>query len=291
MKHMKPNSLKTNVTAYKLWAAFMRKKGINYKTATTDDAFHFWDYLKSREGINGEIAAPGTVHTYIKIMKKHYKILVAEGIVKANIFETGLIRLEHPKSKMKRRTKLITMSEVKRFLKHKPMDMKERQALFAASLMYGGGLRISEVVKLKFDDIKYTEKDTLYLYLRAPKGGLDEFQPLPAWCKPLLTKQLGQRNRDNLGDNLFVSYRKSGRILRPQINERSMSRHTKRIFNLLNIDGTNHSFRKAAINRVIQEHSVEGAQEFARHKTIIATQQYKDVAVNLDNNLALKISN
>lgn len=288
---MKPNTKRSNETTLRIWEAFMKSRGITYSTATTQHALEFHDYLTSRVGINGSKAANGTVHSRIKNLKKIYQALLSERKVKANIFHTPLIKLKHPRSNMKRRTQSITPEQVDLILKYKPTSIKERQAVCLIATMYAGGLRVSEALGLKLDDVRHSDKGTLYVNLRDTKNNTDVNQPLAPWCFKFLSKQISQRSLDNQGEDLFISYRKNGRLLRTSIDLKTAYRHTKKL--LLEFGLTKHSnqsLRKSSINVLLEQGiPLPETQGFSRHKSVQALQMYFNEYNNLENSLAPKI--
>ena len=287
---MKPNTKRSYKTTLKLWSDFIHNKQVKYDTASTLDAFHFFDYISNRLGIDGKRAANGTVHSRIKLMRKVYQVLVSEGVCETNIFQTSLIVLKHPRSNMKRQTQSIPQSLIKPILKYKPKSIKERQALCLIALMYGGGLRISEVLRLNLADIRHSDKGTLYAVLRDTKNGTDARQALPAWCYQYLTKQITQRKLEG-GENLFVTYGSRGNVLSNSLKIRNASRHTKKILRVMGlVKHSNHSLRKTSINYLVDKHyPVVEVQKFARHKSIVSTQAYFNESMNIEKCLARKI--
>lgn len=290
MKNLKPNTKRSNETTARLWQDFIKKKGVTYERATTLDAYHFFDYISHRKGIDGKKAANGTVHARIKTMRKIYQVLLSEGLVKTNIFQTALIKLRHPKENMKRQTQSIEQSLVNNLLSYKPKTIKERQAVCLIALMYAGGLRISEALKLQICDIRHSSKGTLYLLLKGTKNGTDAKQPLPDWCYEYLTKQVTLRSLTG-GKNLFVSYAKDGTLLSDKLDVRTASRHTKKIFLILGLENhSNHSLRKSSINYLVErQYPVVDVQKFARHQSLLSTQAYINEVSDIESNLALKI--
>lgn len=290
IKNMKLNTSRSYKTTLKLWADFITRNSVSYEKASTLDAFHFFDYLTNRKGIDDKKAANGTVHSRIKTMRKVYQVLVSEGVCKTNIFQTSLIKLKHPRANMKRQTQSIPQSLIKPILKYKPKNIKERQALCLIALMYGGGLRISEALGLNLADIRHSDKGTLYVLLRDTKNGTDAKQALPAWCYRYLIKQVTQRRLES-GENLFVTYGVKGKVLSENMKIRNASRHTKKILRVMGLKKhSNHSLRKTSINYLVdKQYPVVEVQKFARHKSIISTQGYFNECQNIDNNLASKI--
>ena len=78
----------------------------------------------------------------------------------------------YPKRHTKTLPKYLTLTEVKRLLQH----CSNKKHLCIIQLLYGCGLRVSEVVTLKIEDI---DSAAMRIAIRAPKGKKDRVVPLP----------------------------------------------------------------------------------------------------------------
>ena len=301
IRSKKLNTEKSRRATVRLWHMFLKKAygKIDYKIATTRDASNFIDWLSTREGIPSRddpadiLAANSTLHSRAKIMLKIFEKLVAEGEVGRNIFQTPYIELPHPRGRQKRKTKAIPIEKIKKLFKARPKTNNERQVLCVAALLYAGGLRRSEALKLRLSSIRYTPKGTLFLHLRNTKAGIDQVQPLAKWTTYFIHKQVSQRSRDGARnhDRLFVTYNKKGIQMREKYSESTLYRHNKKLLINLGCKGcTPHSFRKTAGNFLIQAgHPAPKVKDFMRHGSLAALEPYIEECQNIEENLAKNI--
>ena len=93
--------------------------------------------------------------------------------------------LETPK-KRKRRVVILSRVEVRRLLEATP-SMRDTLLL---GLMYATGMRVSEVVRVRWRDIDF---DRNQIFVRQGKGAADRHVQLPQCYQPLLQKLSGGR--------------------------------------------------------------------------------------------------
>ena len=76
---------------------------------------------------------------------------------------------------------MLSRGEVKRIF----VIIKNKKHLLALQLCYGMGLRVSEVVNLRWEDF---DKDRMQVKIKAAKGKKDRYVPLPKTVLPLLAE-------------------------------------------------------------------------------------------------------
>lgn len=272
----------------------------NVAKANTKDAFHFFDYIRSRKGIPSRVdksdikAGSATIYVKMRLMRKLYSVLQAEGLVTSNIFHTHLIKLPHKEARMKRKTEVVPFSTVKMLLALPDNTLRNNQVRCLMALLLAGGLRLSEALNLTLADIKISDYDTRYLELRQTKSGSPQLQSLPKWINKYLAKQITQRSLEGAisSDKLFITYSIAGTILRQEYLFRNAARHLKHYFRAIELPNcSSHSLRKTSIQKLVhQGYDSIKVREFSRHANLMATQKYIDEARCVESNVARKLN-
>ena len=132
---------------------------------------------------------PRSVVRKIASLRGYFKWLNANGFIKNNPAET----IEQPKLP-KRLPKVMTLSEIKEILN---ADLNTEEVLIV-ELLYGCGLRVSELVNLKISDI-----DTKSKYVKCfGKGSKERIVPFGKKAKEALINYFKTRDINILKNNL-----------------------------------------------------------------------------------------
>ncbi|MCA9302136.1 tyrosine-type recombinase/integrase [Candidatus Nomurabacteria bacterium] len=159
---------------------------------------------------------------------------------------------------------VLSRSEVEKILKS-PKNAKHRLLL---ALAYGAGLRVSEVVSLKIQDLDFEE---LTVHIKQAKGQKDRISVMPESLADSLRGLTAGKERDDL---VFASER-GGKLA---------TRTAQKIFeNALkdsNVkkDATFHSLRHSFATHLLENGTdVRYVQELLGHQNIRTTQRYTQV--------------
>ncbi|AAL81992.1 recombinase XerC [Pyrococcus furiosus DSM 3638] len=176
-------------------------------------------------------------------------------------------RLRNPKIP-KTLPKSLTEEEVKKLIEVIPKD-KIRDRLIVL-LLYGTGLRVSELCNLKIEDINF-EKG--FLTVRGGKGGKDRTIPIP---QPLLTEIKNYlRRRTDDSPYLFVeSRRKNKEKLSPKTVWRILKEYGRKAGIKVTPHQLRHSFATHMLERGID---IRIIQELLGHASLSTTQIYTRV--------------
>ena len=210
-----------------------------------------------------------TVAHNLTVIKNFHKYLLKEGIVSTDVSEF----IERPKLK-KVLPKYLSVEDIDLLLDIKldsPFDYRNKAML---ELMYGCGLRVSEVINLEINDI-----DIINCYIRIlGKGSKEREVPLGEFSIYYLKEYLNVRNsllKDKSCSKLFINNHGNGitrqgffKILKKLLKEKNLnpnvSPHTLR-----------HSFATHLVNRGADLRSV---QEMLGHSDISTTKIYTEVS-------------
>lgn len=173
-----------------------------------------------------------------------------------------------PRAKAEKRLPVVfNKGEVKKLLK----SIQNEKHQLILSLIYSAGLRVSEVVKIKVQDLDF---DNNLLFIRQSKGKKDR--------RTIFSKNLGFKLKDYIkegnkkGDNLLFSSMQGG-----QLTTRTIQ---KIFFNALNnskIDkkASCHSLRHSFATHLLENGTdIRYIQELLGHRKLETTQVYTQVA-------------
>lgn len=205
-------------------------------------------------GLQDKGLAPQTINLYLNAVKFFYRYVL--GLA-------GKIRLKFARRNMKLPV-VLSQEEIKKIIgvirnhKHKLM----------VSLVYGSGLRVSEVVKVRVEDLDFYDG---LIYLKGAKGGKDRVTILPEKMSDELSKFVdGKKGSDYVfesqrGGNLCVRTPQKvfGRALELAKTRRKAGFHSLR-----------HSF---ATHLLEMGTDIRFIQEMLGHKDISTTQIYTKV--------------
>jgi integrase/recombinase XerD len=175
--------------------AYLRQKKLDYIGISEDQAL---DFIKT-ESLKGSSFA--TQAHLITVLKGFYKFLIVEDKMDYN----PISNIASPK-KWKTLPKYLTIEQVSQLLElpdlKKPLGLRDKAIL---ELMYATGLRISEVINLKSDNL-YME-DTFLRVLG--KGGKERVIPFGEKAREHLQNYLADARplllKNKLSDNIFLN--------------------------------------------------------------------------------------
>lgn len=245
-----------------IYQSFLKERGkANVKDITSDD---IKDFLKIR---NNEETT--TIAHNLTVIKNFHTYLVKEKLLAYDVSEF----IERPKLR-KSLPKTLSMEDIDILLNiplNTPFDYRNKAML---ELMYGCGLRVSELVNLKINDI-----DQVNCLIRVlGKGSKERDIPLGEYALYYLREYLSHRSnllKNQNSDKLFLNNHGKGmtrqgffKILKNLLKEKGLnsevSPHTLR-----------HSFATHLINRGADLRSV---QEMLGHSDISTTKIYTKVS-------------
>lgn len=253
-------------TSYKndleVYRGYLEDKGINKVTNISSN--NIKDFLKVR---SDEEAT--TIAHNLTVIKNFHKYLLKEKLVKEDISEF----IERPKLK-KALPKALSIEDVDKLLDIKletPFDYRNKAML---ELMYGSGLRVSEVINLEINDIDMTNSTIRIM----GKGSKERTIPLGEYSIYYLKEYLDRRslllkkkpcnklflNNHGLGMTRQGFFKNLKNILKEKGLPENISPHTLR-----------HSFATHLVNRGADLRSI---QEMLGHSDISTTKIYTKVS-------------
>lgn len=264
------------------WCGYLKAKPYTREAwrrvirATPKDAEGYVGEISQRTGMDygGKTTlAPNTVRLRVAVLRRVYSILVQCGKVKSNPFVFTDVRLR--KGALKRQAAIVDFEIVPEFVRAPDaasQDGVRDRAFFA--LLFGAGLRISEVRNLRCGDVLVSPDGYLILRLIDTKTADEETQIVSPWAAELVSKLVSRRRNEGAteGDYLVVGYRGERRT--PQIGRVTLKTLYRWFTKWRRICGlppnvTPHSGRVTAVSKLLAEgYKPREVQEFSRHSDI-----------------------
>lgn len=254
----------------------------------------FLTWLKARRSEqSGEKLSDNTIALRLVLLRRVFRHLCDIGKRQGNPFAILKDAIPSRQRVQKRPTKMIPFAVVPKVLEAPEPYSKEGirdRAILA--VMFGGGLRRGEVVKLNMKDLGQTPDGVPFLILRATKAGQNQQQSLPGWAWAKLAEYLEQRDLDGAKDldPMFVFYYANGRV-RGRISDSTLVRLYRRYTAHAGVSGAApHSARATAVS-ILKEQGFEDREVagFLRHSTEQMVRVYDKRARGPEKNPGRKI--
>lgn len=237
---------------------------------------------KKKDGLEST-QSNATIHKKFAALRRIYRMLVASNVgITENPFEADRVPPPPKDAGRKRPTQMIDFDLVMEIISAPdPATAKGRRDRALLALLFGAGLRRSEVVSLRVGDVRRTSTGTTYLYLRHTKAKRDAEQAVPDWTARFLSDWIKDRQAQNAsdGDHLFIGF--SGQGGKAPTDRKMSDTGLYLIFKQYCLAAgagayvTPHSARATAITKLLSDgvpHRV--VQEFSRHASIQMVEWY-----------------
>lgn len=219
-----------------------------------------------------------SINRKISALKHFYKFLLSEGYVSSSPLEF----ITHGKLE-KKIPKYLTHEEVQKILDHlrhgsKNNDFLRLRAMF--EITYASGLRVSELVSIKVNQVKFIEEDNSGYIIIEGKGGKERIVPLYSHAieaiREYSKKALGN---EYSGVYLFPSIGKTGHITRQRFFQL-----LKKLAVDIGIDPDNispHTIRHSFATHLLDSGAdLRVIQEILGHSDISTTEIYTHISKN-----------
>jgi len=240
-----------------------------------------------------------TIAKKFAALRRMYRVLVSAQIgIQQNPFDSDKAPPPPKESGRKRPTEMVDFSLVQEIILSPPRDTpvgRRDRAILA--LLFGAGMRRSEVASLRIGDIKKTASGKAYLYLRATKAKKDAEQAIPDWASRLLKETLLDRQKMKAqdGDFVFVSFKGRNRASASHepISHTTIWRLFKHYCTKAGAGGhkSPHSARATAITKLLTDgipHRL--VQEFSRHASVQMVEHYDKRRMRIEDNPGLGLN-
>lgn len=254
-------SYKNDLNMYK---AFLHQKNIsNPEKISSADVIEFIEYLQKKD--HDEIT---TVARKLTTIKNYHAYLEKEKIAPINV----TLGIKRPKLK-KTIAKTLSMDEINTLLDINlltPFDYRNKAML---ELVYGTGLRVSELVNLTLNNIDFTN----CIIRIVGKGNKERIIPLGEYSMYYLNLYMEKRpllEKNNLCEKLFLNNHGKGitrqgffKILKNLLEEKH-----------LNVEASPHTLRHSFATHLLEGGAdLKSIQEMLGHSDISTTRMYTHV--------------
>jgi integrase len=290
------NATDLHAMAYKKWLEGNpgQKPRLHLKPSGSREISKRSTSAKQRDGLQSTLSN-ATIAKKFAALRRLYRMLIATNLgLDSNPFDTDRIPPPPARSGQKRPTEMIDFSIVKEILSlPDPSSPKGLRDLAALSLLFGGGLRRSELVALRIGDVRETASGTCYVRLRSTKAKKDVDHAVPGWTAKNIKKLINIRKADGAGsgDFLFISFRGPGGNT-PTEKPLSDSGLYKLFKSYCQRAGTGnfvtpHSARATAITKLLSDGlNHREVQEFSRHASVQMVEVYDKRRLSIDESPA-----
>lgn len=254
-------SYKNDLNMYK---AFLHQKNIsNPQKISSADVIEFIEYLQKKD--HDEIT---TVARKLTTIKNYHAYLEKEKIAPINV----TLGIKRPKLK-KTIAKTLSMDDINTLLDINlltPFDYRNKAML---ELVYGTGLRVSELVNLTLNNIDFTN----CIIRIVGKGNKERIIPLGEYSMYYLNLYMEKRpllEKNNLCEKLFLNNHGKGitrqgffKILKNLLEEKH-----------LNVEASPHTLRHSFATHLLEGGAdLKSIQEMLGHSDISTTRMYTHV--------------
>lgn len=258
-KGYSPNTIREYTYDLQMFQRFTNNKPL--EDIRTSDLRRFFLHLKREKEYS-----PRSLHRKICSLKSFYKFLKKEGFVTQNPTES----IESPKIPQSL-PKTITIEEALKLLEA-PKNLRDKTILY---LLYGTGMRVSELVNLNKSNLDLQNK---FIKVVRGKGNKDRLIPLPDQIIPILNDYLISRNGTE-EENALITNRSGKRL-----TTRSIQRIVKKYKALAEINDkklTPHILRHAFATHLLSNAvDIRVIQELLGHSSLSTTQLYTHVTID-----------
>ncbi len=184
---------------------YLSTKGIGIEDVTREDIMDYLIYLRILR------LSPTTVSRHLASLKMFFRYLTYKNILKKDVI--SLIRFPKLPQRLPR---VLSMEEVSRLLEFSPKNYIEIRDKAILELFYGSGLRVSELINLRFSDINLYE-----MFVHAfGKGKKERLIPFGKMAKDAIERYLRESRpkfpKASSTNYLFLS-KKGGSLTRQAV--------------------------------------------------------------------------
>jgi len=245
-----------------------------------------------RQGLESTLSN-ATIYKKLVALRRMYRMLIGANIgINANPFDADKIPPPAKDAGRKRPTEMIDFELVNEIINLPDIStqkgLRDRALL---SVLFGGGLRRSEVINIRIGDVKSTASGTTFLHLRSTKAKKDADQAMPPWAGKAVSELKTARIKAGAsdGDYLFISYRgrNAAKATPYPISDNGLYRLFKKYCLLAGagLNVTPHSARATSITKLLSDGITHRlVQEFSRHASIQMVELYDKRRMGVEEN-------
>lgn len=294
------NANDLHVIAYKRWLEEQPGQNSRYSSSSNLAEKALSKERSAKRGRDGtqNTLTNSTINKKFSALRRIYRMLIASNLkISSNPFDVDKVSVPSSKAGQKRPTEMLEFNKVKRVLNSPDTTTNKGKRDYAIlCLLFGAGLRRSEVVNLRLADFKTSSQGKFYLLLRATKSRKDFEQAIPKFALNALQDYLEVRRgqKAKSGDPIFNSYLGQGgkKASNKALSDSGLYKMFKKYCKMadLNPHLTPHSARATAITKLLHDgFNHREVQEFSRHSSVQMVEVYDKRRLNLEDNPGLTL--
>lgn len=212
---------------------YIRLKTDNTKRAARTAVGQWFEYLcdsqpspmlalRYIQGLSSRGLSDATIRQRYHLLHSFYEFQVGMELADRNPFRAMRHAFSMRQKTQVRPTQLIDFEDVRKLLEDEMSGKKGTRDKAMLAIMFGTGMRRSEVRSLNVGDIVVTRRKGRHVLavarLRKTKAGKTQEQPLPRWCWDIVATLITQRNLEQATNDCplfcryFVSLKPGGRL-------------------------------------------------------------------------------
>jgi len=260
-KLLLPNTVNSYTRDLKKFKSFLKESNItNYTELKKEQVLDFLKFLHIDQ-------SESSIARILSTLRSLYKFLVREEICRKNPW----VQISNPK-KPKKMLEVLSIDEVERFLDSIPSSTKlELRDKAMSELIYSCGLRVSELINLRLQDIDFEEELIRFI----GKGDKERITPVGRngllYLKKYIRTSRYKIEQEHKSDYVFLN--KYGNKMTRQGFWKILKKYARRI----NLDKNiyPHIFRHSFATHMIQNGAdLKTVQELLGHSSISTTEIY-----------------
>ena len=246
---------------------FISSESLNFKELEYSDIRFYLMYLKDTKKDNNS-----SIDRKLSSLRSFYKYLANEGIVKSNVFS-----LVHGPKKSKKLPRYFEYHELEELFSVPDLrtPIGQRDALIL-ELLYATGVRVGELVNIRYEDIDFGRKVILIL----GKGNKERYVPFGEYCESALKLYLKDGYLTlNTKNSEYIFLNNQGGVL----TERGVRYLLDKLIQKTSIDKkiSPHMIRHSFATHLLNEGcDLLTVQKLLGHESIKATQVYTHVTTD-----------
>lgn len=259
-KNLSQNTISAYKNDIKKFTRFLREKKYRLKEI---DFSKFTEFLLNLKKQNLSVSS---IIRIISSIRNFYKFLYARGYVSSYLF------IETPKSD-RNLPEVLSFTEIEKLLSVKNNSKTYKRDIAILELIYGSGLRVSELVNLKIDDINFKQK---FMRIKG-KGNRERIAFLNEVALKRINEYLPERAKNKKSSQSpFLFLNKSGNKLSRQFIWKIVKKY-------VSLAGLDKNVKPHTLRHSFATHLLESGldlrivQELLGHKNLSTTEIYTHI--------------
>jgi len=259
-KNLSENTISAYRNDIKKFIRFLKEKKYRIKKI---DFLKFTEFLLNLKKQNLSVSS---IIRIITSIRNFYKFLYARGYVDSYLF------IETPKSD-RNLPEVLSSSEIEKLLSVKNNSKTYKRDIAILELIYGSGLRVSELVNLKIDDINFNQK---FMRIKG-KGNRERIAFLNNIALKKINEYLPERAKNKkASQSPFLFLNKSGNKLSRQFIWKIVKKY-------VSLAGLDKNVKPHTLRHSFATHLLESGldlrivQELLGHKNLSTTEIYTHI--------------